>query len=202
MKTKWLIALLIICNPILAQEDYKFLIGGGIGYRFSDDNTGLTKSSFIQKQEHLLQLNPTIGYYFSKNIVVGLGFEYFYDNIKYDYYSFYRVVEKDFSIAPFLRFYTNFGVFFHTEFDYGISKLSFKGRPIAGQTGFIDLSEYYDFKITGFSAGIGYSIKVNEYLGIEPSVRYIGGKYNENNVENDFSRKGLLMNIGMVYLIK
>lgn len=201
MKTKWLIALLFICYPMLAQKDYNFLIGGGIGYRFSDDNTGLTNSSFIQKQEHLLQLNPTIGYFISKNIVVGLGFEYFYDNIKYDYYSFYKVVENDFSVAPFLRFYTGFGVFFHTEFDYGISKLSFKGRPIAGQTGFIDLSEYYDFKIIGFSAGIGYSIKLNEYLGIEPSIRYIGGKFNENDAKNDFSRKGLLMNIGMVYLL-
>ncbi len=201
MKTKCLIAVLFICNPMLAQKDYNFLLGGGIGYRFSDDNTGLTKSSFIQKQEHLLQLNPTLGYFFSKNIVVGLGFEYIYDNIKYDYYSYDKVVENDFSIAPFLRFYTKFGLFFHAEFDYGISKLSFKGRPFAGQTGFIDLSEYYNFKIIGFSAGIGYSIKLNEYLGIEPSIRYIGGKFNENDAKNDFSRKGLLMNIGMVYFL-
>ena len=95
MKTKCLIVLLFICNSILAQKDYNFLIGGGIGYRFSDDNSGITKSNFIQKQEHILQLNPKLGYFFTKNIIVGLGFEYFYDNIKYDYYSYYKDVEND-----------------------------------------------------------------------------------------------------------
>lgn len=118
MKTKWLIALLFICNPILAQKDYNFLIGGGIGYRFSDDNSGITKSNFIQKQEHLQQLNPTLGYFLSKNIVAGLGIEYLYDCIKYDNYSYYKAVENDLSIAPFLRLYTKFGLFFHAEFDY------------------------------------------------------------------------------------
>ncbi len=202
MKTKCLIALLFICNQIVAQKDHNFLVGGGIGYRFSDDNSGITKSNFIQKQEHLLQLNPTLGYFFSENIVAGLGIEYFYDNIKYDNYSYYKAVEKDLSIAPFLRFYTKFGLFFHAEFDYGISKLSFKGRPLPGQTGFIELSEYYNFKIIGFSAGIGYSIKLNEYIGIEPSIRYIDGKFNENDAKNDFNRKGLLTNIGIVYFLK
>jgi Autotransporter beta-domain len=202
MKTKFIIALLFICNLAFPQKDYNFLIEGGIGYRFSDDNSGIEKSNFIQKQEHLLQLNPVLGYFFSKNIVAGLGFEYLYDNIKYDNYSYYKAVENDFSIVPFLRFYTKFGLFLHTEFDYGISKLSFYGRTVPGPTGFIDPSEYYHFKIIGFSAGIGYSIKLNDYLGIEPSIRYIGGKYNENDVKNDFSRKGLLMNIGMVYFIK
>ena len=202
MKTKCLIVLLFICNLLVAQKDYNFLIGGGIGYRFSDDNTGMENFSYFQKQEHILQLNPTLGYFFSKNIVAGLGVEYIYDNIKYDYYSYYKAVENDLSLAPFLRFYTKFGLFFHTEFDYGISKLSFKGRPIAGQTGYISSSEYYKFNIIGFSAGIGYSVKVNEYIGIEPSIRYIGGYFNENDTKNDFSRKALLINIGMVYLLK
>jgi hypothetical protein len=148
MKTKYLIALLLICNQMFAQKDHNFLVGGGIGYRYSDDDSGITKSNFIQKQEHLLQLDPTFGYFFSKNIVAGLAVEYFYDNINYDNYSYYKAVENDLSIAPFLRYYTRFGLFFHAEFDYGISKLTFKGRPLPAQTGFIDLSESYNFKIT------------------------------------------------------
>jgi hypothetical protein len=187
---------------MFAQKDHNFLVGGGIGYRYSDDNSGITKSNFIQKQEHLLQLDPTFGYFFTKNIVAGLAVEYFYDNINYDNYSYYKAVENDLSIAPFIRFYTRFGLFFHAEFDYGISKLTFKGRPLPAQTGFIDLSESYNFKITGYSLGIGYSVKVNEYLGIEPSVRYIGGKFNENDSNNDFNRKGLMTNIGLVYFLK
>jgi len=93
-------------------------------------------------------------------------------------------------------------LFLHSEFDYGLSKQSFKGRTIPGSTGFIDLSGYYYFRIIGFSAGIGYSIHLTESLGIEPSIRYLGVKFNENNAKNDFNRKGLLMNIGMIYFLK
>ena len=202
MKFKLLIPLLLICNLSFSQIEHKLLIGGSIGFRYTDDNSNIETSNFIQCQENLLQLNPAVGYFISKSIVVGLGFEYLHDKTKYDNYIFYSSLENGFSIAPFLRFYAPFGLFFHGEFDYGTSRLSFSGRTIPGSTGFIDTSESYNYRnIIGFSAGVGYSIKLNDNFSIEPSVRYFGGKFNEKDSKNDFTRKGLVMNIGLVCFI-
>jgi hypothetical protein len=203
MKIKLLLPFLLICNLSFSQKEHNFLIGGGLGYRYTDDNSSIKTSNFIQSQENLLQIDPAFGYFITKSLVVGIGVEYLYDKIKYDNYLYYNTLENDLSIAPFLRFYTPFGLFLHAEFDYGISRLTFNGRPIAGSTGFIDPSDaYYYHKIIGFSAGLGYSIKVNDFFSIEPSIRYLGSKFNENDTKNDFNRRGLLMNIGMVCFIK
>jgi long-subunit fatty acid transport protein len=202
MKFKLLIPLLLISNLSFSQIEHKLLIGGAIGYRYTDDNSSIETVNFIQCQENLLQLNPVVGYFISKNFVVGLGFEYLYDKTKYDNYIFYSSLENGFSIAPFLRLYAPFGLFFHGELDYGTSRLSFSARTIPGSTGFIDTSESYNYRnIIGFSAGLGYSININDNFGIEPSIRYLGGKFNEKDSKNDFNRTGLLMTIGLVCFI-
>jgi len=203
MKILFLIPMVLISNLVFSQKEYNFLISGTIGYRYTDDNSEIESSNFIQSQENLLQLNPAFGYFITKAIVAGIGFEYLYDKIKYDNYLYYNSMNKGFAVAPFARLYAPFGLFIHGEFDYGSSKLYLTGRAIPGPTGYISTSESYQYnKVIGFSVGIGYSIKVNEIIGIEPSIRYIGGKFNEKNPENDFTRKGLLMNIGMVCFIK
>lgn len=203
MKIRVFIPLLLICNLTLSQNKHNFLIGGGIGFRYTDDNSSLETSNSIQSQENLLQLNPAAGYFITKSFVVGIGFEYIYDKTKYDNYIYYSYRENGFSIAPFVRVYAPFGLFLHGEFDYGNSKSFLNGRAIPGPTGFISTSNSYFYnKVIGFSAGIGYTIKVNELFGIEPSIRYIGGKFNEKNPKNNFSRSGLIINIGMVCFIK
>ena len=202
MKSRLLIPLLLICNLSFSQIDHKLLVGGAIGYRYTDDNSSIKTSNFIQCKENLFQLNPSIGYFISKSIVAGLGFQYLHDKITYDNYIYYSSLENGFSIAPFLRVYAPFGLFFHGELDYGTTTLTFNGRAIAGSTGFMDTSESYDYRnIIGFSAGVGYSIKLNDNFGIEPSIRYLGGKFNEKDSKNDFTRRGLVMNIGLVCFI-
>jgi hypothetical protein len=191
MKIKLLLPFMLICNLAFSQTEPRFLIGGGLGYSYSDDHASITTTNFIQNRESLLQLNPAIGYFITKSLVAGIGVEYLYDKINYDNYVYYNTLENDLSIAPFLRFYTPFGLFLHAEFDYGTSKLTFNGRSVAGPSGFIDLS-----------AGLGYSIKVNDFVSIEPSVRYLGSKFIEKDPKNDFNRKGLLVNIGIVCFFK
>jgi len=105
-------------------------------------------------------------------------------------------------MGPFIRFYAPFGLFVHGEFDYGTTKLTFSGRTIPGSNSFIDTSESYNYRsIIGFSAGIGYSIRIKDNLGIEPTIRYLWGKFNEKDSKNDFNRNGLIITIGFVCFI-
>jgi hypothetical protein len=202
MKYKFLIPLILICNLSFSQKNYNFLIGGGVGFRYTDDNGNRTDVSDITNQEFLIQLNPTIGYFITKNLVVGSGFEYIYDKVKYDNYYYDYILENDFIIAPFIRYYTSFGLFLHAEFDCGLSKQYLISHAISFPTGFADFTEKNNYKIIGFSAGIGYSIHLNESIGLEPAILYMGGKFNEKNDQNDFIRKGILVNMGFIYYIK
>jgi hypothetical protein len=203
MKTKVIISLLLICNLANGQTKHDFLVGGSLGYTYKDDNSSLTTSNFLQSQEHLVQLSPAAGYFITNWLVAGVGIEYQYDYTKFDNYVYYNSKETSFAIAPFVRLYAPFGLFIHAEFDFGNSKMIFKGNPIAGGTGFIDPSLNYTYKNTiGYSAGIGYIIKLKDFIGIEPSLRYFGGKFKETKPENSFNRQGVLMNIGLVYFIK
>jgi len=203
MKLKLFVLLLFMCNITFSQNKHNFLLGGGLGFRYTSDNSSLESYNSHHNQEYLLQVNPAAGYFITKNLVVGIGVEYSYDKTNYINYVYYSYRENGFSLAPFVRLYTPFGLFIHGEFDYGNSKSLLNGRPIPGTTGFSTTSARYDYnKVIGFSTGIGYRIKVNEVLGIEPSIRYISSKFNEKDPKNDFSRKGLLIDIGMVYFIK
>jgi hypothetical protein len=203
MKTKTIFFLLLICNLANAQSKRSFLIGGAMGYQYSDDNSKIETINSIQYQEHLIQLNPAAGYFITNWLVAGIGVEYLYDNVKYDNYIYYYSKESGFSIAPFIRFYSPFGLFLHAEFDYGLAKSTYKGRSFPGPTGFIGASDYHSNKnVLGYSAGIGYTIKIKDFFGIEPSVRYISGNFNDKDSEGDFNRKGVLLNIGLVCFLK
>jgi hypothetical protein len=204
MKIKFLILFILFCNIVYSQNKHDFLIGGGLGYQYSNEDPSLENSNFIKNQENLVQINPIVGYFITKCFVVGLGFEYLYDKTKFDddSYLYFNYKENGFLFTPFLRLYTPFRLFLLTEFDYGNLKISYDGRPMPGPTGFVNTSSAINYnKIIGFSVGMGYSISINEYIAIEPSIRYLAGKYNSKDSENDFSRKGLLMNIGIVCFI-
>jgi hypothetical protein len=203
MKLRLFVFLLFICNITLSQNKHNFLLGGGLGFRYTSDDSNLESSNSHQNEEYLLQVNPAAGYFITKNLVIGIGVEYNYDKTNYFNYVYYNYRENGFSIAPFIRFYAPFGLFIHGEFDYGNSKSFLNGRPIAGATGYSTTSVRYNYnKVIGFSTGIGYRIKVNEVLGIEPSIRYLSSRFNEIDSKNDFSRKGFIVDMGMVYFIK
>ena len=202
MKFRIFILLLLISNIALSQNKQNFLLGGGLGFRYTRDNSSLESSNSHRNEEYLLQVNPAAGYFITKILVAGIGFEYSYDKTNYVNYVYYSYSENGFSIAPFIRLYAPFGLFIHGEFDFGNSKSFLNGRPIPGTTGYSSTSARFNYnKVIGFSTGIGYRIKVNEVLGIEPSIRYISSKFNEKDPKNNFSRKGLIVDIGMVYFL-
>ena len=199
-KTILLIGLQFLCTLLLAQKEYNFLISGSLGYRYSSDKSDITAAPSIEKQEHLIQAIPSIGYFITDRIAIGLGIEYQYDNIKYNNYLYTKTIGHDFAIGPFLRYYTGFGLFAEAEFGYGSSLINLIGDPIPTPTGYSGGPIKLNYKIVGFSAGIGYSVRLNSNLRIEPVIKYINIKYDEDSEnDKDYKRKGLLLNIGFAY---
>lgn len=203
MKFRVCILLLLICNLAFSQTKNDFLVGGELGFRYTSDYSGIEGYNALSNEEYLLQVNPVAGYFITNYLAAGIGFEYLYDRTNYGNYVYYYSRENGFSITPFVRLIAPFGFFIQGEFDYGKSRSYLKGRPVSGATGYsVSSSRFFYNKVIGFAAGIGYTIKVNEVLGIEPSVKYLGIRFNEKDPKNDISRKGLIASIGMVYYIK
>jgi len=199
-KTILIIGLQFLCTLLIAQKEYNFMISGSLGYRYSTDKSDITAAPSIEKQEHLIQANPSIGYFITNRIAIGIGIEYQYDYIKYDKYLYTKSIGNEFAISPFVRYYTGFGLFAVAEFGYGSSIINLIGDPIPTQTGFIGGPIKLNYRIIGYSAGIGYSVRLNSNLRIEPMIKYINIKYNEDSEnDKDYKSKGLLLNIGFAY---
>lgn len=76
MKRKTLIIAVLsflLCGLLTAQKEYNFLAGGALGYRYSEDNKEKSTGSTVDQREHLIQANPVIGLFLTKNLVIGLG---------------------------------------------------------------------------------------------------------------------------------
>ncbi len=99
-----------------------------------------------------------------------------------------------------MRYYTGFGLFGLAEIGFGNSKIYNHRNSIPTATGFIGASNKLKHKMLAYSAGLGYSFQLKPNLRIEPIMKYIHVKYDTKTDKNeDFKRKGLLLNIGFAY---
>lgn len=175
------------------------MAGGGLGYRYTEETPDNPITSTIGNQEHLIQLNPVIGYFVFDHLAAGLSFEYLYDYIRYDNNVTIKSVQSDYAIAPFVRYYFKFGLFLHAEFGFGMTNLDIDANSIPTTTGYLNYSSETNYKILGFSGGIGYSVHLNNSLAIEPSIRYLNLRNNEkNDNQKDSCTRGVLFNTGLV----
>jgi hypothetical protein len=201
MKKAILPLMIFICNLSAAQVKHQFMLNGTMGYSFNKDDGGPAQLNSFSKKEQLLQLNPSIGFFIAEHFSAGLGIEYLYNKIAFDDFMYHTGTDKGFLVTPCIRYYTGFGPFVHAEFDIGSSGSIYDGDPIAGTSGYTDPSFKYHFRITGFSIGAGYLLKLSEAVGLEPSVKYVNLAYHEDDHHNDVKREGLFALIGLVYFI-
>lgn len=107
------------------------------------------------------------------------------------------------ALNAYLRYYTGFRLFAQVEGISGSSLMSLKGDPYPVQSGYAGGSVSNDYLVSGFTAGVGYSIKLNQTLCLEPLVKYLNLKYNEKNIiQKNYKRKGLMVNIVIVCYFK
>ena len=106
-------------------------------------------------------LIPTVGYFISDNMMVGIGFSMgssSYEEFDVEYKS------GGMNIAPFFRFYMNDALFASA----GIAIGSTSSEADASSSGFTNTSES-STSTFGLNAGVGYSLMWNDRVCIEPS---------------------------------
>ena len=107
-------------------------------------------------------LNPTLGYFVTDNLCVGLGFGM--ASGSWEPMEDYTLKDDSLSISPFLRFYMSDNpVFFHG----GISVGSYKSET--NDTDF-DLKEESKTSTFGIVGGIGYSLRWGKFFVFEPML--------------------------------
>ena len=203
MKTSLFIILFLFSLKLCAQPNDRFLFGGALGYRYSSDKGGEEAGNGVENEEHLFQVNAAAGYFVSRNIALGLSVENLYDKVVYDDYTFDEIFENALFFSAFARYYTAYGIFLHGQAGLGYSDIEMDGKPIPGSTGYHSISISKDYNISGFIAGIGYRIPLNEALSLEPNLNYMRLKYTtRKEVTGDFVRNGMMFSVGLVYYLK
>ncbi len=121
---------------------------------------GGTLEFTTEKNDNVFILNPTLGYFFADNLALGASLSY-------------SSVSKlnSFSVGPFARYYTNFGLFAH-------SGLNFTHLENAENENDLD-----------FLIGLGYAAFLNDNVALEPvlTVHLLDG--------NTYTRLGISLQV-------
>jgi len=139
-------------------------------------------------------LSPTIGYFVSDNICVGMSLGY--NSSNYDENDI-KQESDSFGIMPFVRFYQNDQLYYYAGF--GIASMSsINDNDISNEKSESKQSMF------GFMAGVGYSLKWGKHFTFEPTIGIRTGsgsgetEINQNGftVDNDYDLPSTF-NLGM-----
>jgi hypothetical protein len=190
---------LLFQSPMKGQSG-KFLVGGKIGFSYSSDDNG-TPSPYVGVEIISKTISfsgaPVIGYFFTKNFMAGIDFDFSLEKITADKGIYESSKSRSITLSPLVRFYLNSPFFAEARFIWG---------PANYEIDYPDsLFPYQDKKFTsrklGFGAGMGYDIKLSEGLSLEPMIYYT--RYSVDQKELDFKNKhaGIMFNLGLIYLL-
>ena len=112
-----------------------------------------------------IALTPSVGYFLTDNIAVGLGFSYSSDDDNGDATTFDgQYIDKSLSLSPYVRYYMNDKLFINAGF--GISNGSLVNNWNDGSTSYSDETKTSAF---GLNVGAGLSLMWGERVAIEPA---------------------------------
>ncbi len=181
------------------------MLGGGLNFNTQSSKTaGVDNGSTTS-----FGIRPNVGYFLSDNLVVGLGLGFNSSTTKSPAAAGGtgedEMINSDFSISPFVRYYSEIGdragAFLHGSVDIGSNKT--KMTPAGGATA----------ESTGSSIGVNISPGVywfiTKHIGLESTIGGIGFQStkskNAANVETKGSNFGLSLNttltVGLNYYI-
>lgn len=163
-----------------------FAIGSGLGYVNSvtnieiDNGNSVTKSGNTAYQVHL---TPSIGYFFARNFVFGLGMDYLVSSAKDNTDNTNGTVEESSDdkllFGPYTRIYMPFGgdqaFFIGAVYGYGRSHTNI---ATDGEAQTVKTS------ISTLGVGPGYTIFANRRAALEVQAKYNYG-YSKNTINVD-----------------
>ncbi len=153
-----------------------FLLGGGFGGSLgnrkvespgSNNNTTIVSKS----RSATLTFNPKIGFFIVNGFALGLDADIQNKSTR-NRDNDIRTTASSFTLGPFVRYYFPVNVFLD-------------GRVGLGSGKGTDLVEYNEAKLFSYSFGVGYAAFLNDYITLEPIIRYRGTNYT-NKANSNF----------------
>lgn len=163
-----------------------FAIGSGLGYVNSVTNIQIENDGDVTKSgnsTYSIHLTPSIGYFFARNFVFGLGMDYLVsssrDNTDNTGGDIQETSDDKLLFGPYTRIYMPFGgdqaFFIGAVYGYGRSKTLIED---AGESQTVNTS------ISTLGVGPGYTIFANRRAALEVQAKYNYG-YSRNTIEVD-----------------
>jgi hypothetical protein len=144
-----------------------FLLGGGFGVSFGNkqiETPGPNNTTIVSKSRSTsLSFNPRVGFFIVNGFALGLDAE-FRSTGERNRDNDVRTTSSYFTLGPFVRYYFPINVFLDGRAGFG----SGKGAASAG---------YNDAKVFSYSFGAGYAAFLNDYVALEPIIRYRGTNF-------------------------
>lgn len=160
---------LLFCTAFsFAQtQQGNFLLGGGFGFALSNkqvETPGQNGTTNVSKSRSTsLSFNPKVGFFVVNGFALGLDADIVNTAIR-DRDNNTRSTSSYFTLGPFARYYFPINVFLDGRAGFG----SGKGAASAG---------YSDAKVFSYSFGAGYAAFLNDYIALEPIIRYRGTNF-------------------------
>ena len=203
MKQLLLITITVLSAAFTTQAQFqkgRLLTGGDAGFSFqkeklkSTNSSGTTSLTITEGNLYTAGFSPRVGYFFTDHIVAGLEFNiessWFNPQDESQGISFSNTSAV---VGPFVRYYTDFGLF-------GLAKIGFgQSTNVIESNGFIT-DQRDETNITLWSLGGGYAFRLNDHVALEPTLAYtnIRTKDNEDaDVEVKNIGSGLAFSIGL-----
>jgi len=190
-------AFIFVLNLPVSGQSGKFLIGGKMGFSYSSDDDGMSYfEESIKSKTVNLSGAPVFGYFFTKNFMAGIDFDFSIEKITADgYYEFSK--SKSITLNPLVRCYFNSPFFAEARFIWGPAK-----SEINYTENFLPFEDIkYTSRKLGFGAGIGYDIKLSEGLSLEPMIYYTRYSYEIKDLELINKSDQIMFNLGLIYLL-
>jgi hypothetical protein len=190
---------IILCQTGTPFSKSSLLIGGNISYNYSDVTNHfpaglMTQEMNITIQTWNIEFAPYCGYFFTKNICIGMQLYYGTTDTK----QWTKTINIDtltctkvYSLKPgiFIRYYTKPKIFFEISGAWGIDR-NYAVEPVTNSS---------DRTIDG---GVGYSLFISNSIAIEPLIKYRMTKISNSSTGEEHELKGVYFNIGLQYYLK
>lgn len=209
---KWIAFLLIVFVQLTAfaqegetkshfERKGKILTGASFGFTFADsnvDNNPLNNSESIT-------ISSTVsgGYFITDKSALGLAFDYNYTNTNFEKGSQMEFTNSsNIVFSPFFRTHpinSLQNLFFQGQFNIGLSKSKSKLNLEDTEGNSFSTSLKNDYFLLGYSAGLGFDIKIMDDLFFEPMLLFTSNKLDDRNGNEDVKRKLLFLTVGMFF---
>ena len=144
------------------------MLSGGASMSFVNGNNSVNQGNApITRETFRLDINPSVGYFLTKGLVVGPYASY--GRAKFDDVANQReLIEHYYILGPYGRYYFNNGIFVMGSIGLGKVNTDIDGIDSQGLPYQVSVQE--DF--FQWQAGAGYAIFLNRNIALEPYVTY------------------------------